>query len=85
MIAYRKKSRSDDVVNPENFYHGLVVWVGQRGTRTARYCGGWNGELLTYEEYLCWKRERAERNRATNCCNIRRHVSGVNERRSFAW
>lgn len=80
MIAFRKKNRSDEIIDPKDFHPGLIVWAGTKDGRQERFCSGPYGELLTREEHERRKLERAERNRAANRWNGQRRHSHMNER-----
>ena len=58
MIAYRKKTRSNEVVYPQDFRPGLIVWVAGSNGREQCICTGENCEPVSLEE---WRRRKAER------------------------
>ena len=64
MLVYRHKVKSDEVISPSELKYGLIVWVGERPKREERICSSC-GSLLTMEQYLKHRSERAARNRAT--------------------
>lgn len=65
MIAFRKKTRSDEVVPAFEFKRGLVVWVeGLDGCRRECVCTGRHGECLPVADYLKYKERIAAENRA---------------------
>lgn len=66
MIAYRKKTRSDEQVDPSLFRVGRTVWEGPEGAREVRFCVGPNQRPLTLEQFREWKKDRAEANRKNN-------------------
>ncbi len=82
MIAFRKRVRSDEVVSPDKFVDGLIVWVQVEGEvgRQKRYCTGPNGALLTGDSYTERRQRIAEQNRATH----RFAPTRKENRRSFA-
>ncbi len=63
MIAYRKKTRSNEVVYSQDFRPGLIVWVDGMNGREQRICTGENGEVVPPEEWRQRKQEQAARNR----------------------
>lgn len=63
---YRKRTRSDELVDPTQFRFGLVVWVANDGTtdgeREQHVCIGVNGAHIPLEEYRRLRVRRAKEN-----------------------
>jgi hypothetical protein len=82
MLVYRKKTRSEEIVDPKDFHPGFIGWGEDKN---ECFCSVPGGAPITREAYESFKRERAERNRAMNRWNTRRRNAPANERRhSFA-
>lgn len=64
MIAFRKKTYSDEVLPASQFERGRIVWVPGPNGREAYVCIGQNGECLPMAEYREFKAKLAARNRA---------------------
>ena len=79
MVAFRKKTRSDEQVSPADFTPGLTVWVqngnGNGHGREMRICTGPHGELLTPAEHERRKVEHAAANRRVFSMTTRRKRS----------
>jgi len=83
MKVYRKRKNSNVIVSPEALKPGLIVWVGDEGTREERICGE-NGELLTLEEHRRRREARAAQNRITKPF-VRLRPSYTRSERSLLW
>ncbi len=63
MLFYRKKTRSNELVTPDQFKKGLVVWVdAPNGERLEYICLGY-GVCVPVADYRHRKAEMAKRRR----------------------
>ena len=56
MIAYRRKTKSDETLDPSMFYRGRQVFVDGPNGREERICVGAHLSPVTIEEYRRLKR-----------------------------
>ncbi len=64
LVAFRKKTRSDEVVIPEDFRPGMIVWVEGENGREQYICINKNGPCIPADEYRSLQARIAEENRA---------------------
>ena len=70
MLAFRKKTRSNEVIDPGQFQPGLVVWVPGANGREEHVCIGPGVAPLPRKDYLSRKASQAA---ARNAANRGRH------------
>ena len=67
VVVYRKKTRSNEVVNPEMFKPGLVVWAQIPGIPERQpYVCDEQLILVPLDMHQARNRERADKNRSEN-------------------
>lgn len=81
--VYRQRSRSDEVVTPEQFRPGLSVWVDGSNGRELHICTGKPGEHLPLEKYLEQKVKLAAARAAQNGSRPGRTRPRLSDCRSF--
>jgi hypothetical protein len=61
MLAYRRKTKTDETVSPSEFYRGRLVFVDGPNGREERVCVGPGYSPVTMEEYRRIKRGTPQR------------------------
>ncbi|MBX4206241.1 hypothetical protein KW784_00390 [Candidatus Parcubacteria bacterium] len=63
---YRKRTRSNVIVEPSEFTRGRIVWVAleEGGTRHEHVCTGKGTEVVTQDEFKAHQEQQAADNRA---------------------